>query len=91
MENRLLSPADLLHSFPKTDPLNRFFVHVSTDVRIPMRDGVQLATDIYRPVSGSSGSPVEFTVPVLLVRTSYDKSNPEYDSTWPVIRMPSST
>ena len=35
------------------------------DVRVPMRDGVQLSTDIYRP-----DAPGRF--PVILVRTPYD-------------------
>ena len=45
------------------------------NVMVPMRDGVRLATDIYRPAD-SDGSPVEGTFPVILGRTSYDKSNP---------------
>src|SRR5688500_17865449 len=35
---------------------------------IPMRDGIRLSTDIYRPV-GANGSE-----PVVLMRTPYDKS-----------------
>ena len=42
---------------------------------IPMRDGVRLATDVYRPAN-PDGSPVEGAFPVILGRTSYDKSNP---------------
>ncbi|HLX44396.1 MAG TPA: CocE/NonD family hydrolase, partial [Bryobacteraceae bacterium] len=37
------------------------------DVMVPARDGVMLATDIYRPASGER-------LPVLLHRTPYDKS-----------------
>ena len=80
--NQLLRPADLLHSFPKTDPLNRWQVHGVADAMVPMRDGVRLATDIWRPAHGD-GSPVSFPVPVLLVRTSYDKQNPEWDDVIP--------
>jgi len=39
---------------------------VETDVRVPMRDGVELVADVYRPeVAG--------TVPVLVHRTPYDR------------------
>lgn len=38
---------------------------IEDDVMVPMRDGVRLATDIYRPAEGPS--------PVLLVRTPYGK------------------
>ena len=47
----------------------------SHDVMVEMRDGVRLATDIYRP-AGPDGSPVEGRFPTLLGRTSYDKRNP---------------
>ncbi len=48
---------------------------VAQDVMIEMRDGVRLATDIYRPAN-PDGMPVEGDFPVILGRTSYDKSNP---------------
>jgi putative CocE/NonD family hydrolase len=41
-----------------------------------MRDGVRLATDIYRP-SRPDGSPESGPMPAILVRTSYDKSSPQ--------------
>ncbi len=41
---------------------------------VPMRDGVRLATDVYRPTR--DGRPVEEPLPVLLHRTPYDKSSP---------------
>ena len=41
------------------------------DVMVPMRDGVRLATDVYRPARG--GVPVETPFPVLLQRTPYGK------------------
>ena len=50
-------------------------VAVSLDVMVPMRDGVRLATDIYRPAL-PDGSPKPGRFPVILTRTSYDKSNP---------------
>ena len=42
---------------------------VERDLMVPARDGVMLATDIYRP-EGSG------PFPVLLERTPYDKSAP---------------
>ena len=41
------------------------------DVMVPMRDGVRLATDVYRPARG--GIAVETPFPVLLQRTPYGK------------------
>lgn len=41
------------------------------NLMIPMRDGVRLATDIYRPARGSE--PLAERLPVLLQRTPYDK------------------
>lgn len=45
---------------------------VHRDVMIPMRDGVHLATDIYRPARG--GLPIEDPLPVIFERTPYDKA-----------------
>ena len=47
-------------------------VHSQHSVTIPMRDGVRLATDIYRPAT--NGNPVGGALPVLLHRTPYNKS-----------------
>ena len=41
------------------------------DVMVPMRDGVRLATDVYRPARG--GVAVEAPLPILLQRTPYGK------------------
>lgn len=46
-------------------------VHVTRDVMITVRDGVRLATDIYRPAR--NGAPIDTPLPVLLERTPYDK------------------
>lgn len=46
-------------------------VHVTRDVMVVMRDGVRLATDIYRPAQ--DGRPLDAPLPVLLERTPYDK------------------
>lgn len=50
----------------------RFAVHAERDVQVAMRDGVKLATDIYRPAR--KGRPVEDARPVILTRTPYDKT-----------------
>lgn len=49
---------------------------VSTQM-VAMRDGVKLATDIYRPARG--GQPVDGKFPVLLVRTPYNKAGSRGD------------
>lgn len=43
------------------------------DIRVPLRDGVRLATDLYFPARG--GERVEGEYPVVLLRTPYDKRN----------------
>lgn len=48
-------------------------VMVEKDVIIPMRDGIRLATDIYRPAR--NGKLVDGKFPTLLVRTPYGKSH----------------
>lgn len=52
----------------------RFETSLTGGVMIPMRDGVRLATDIYRPAR--EGAPVESTFPVILERTPYGKTRP---------------
>lgn len=42
------------------------------NLMVPMRDGVRMATDIYRP--GRDGRPVEERFPLILQRTGYDKT-----------------
>ena len=44
-----------------------------SNLMLPMRDGIGLATDIYRPTR--FGAPVEDRLPILLQRTPYDKSS----------------
>ncbi len=50
-----------------------FAVHAALNVRVPMRDGVELATDIYRPADPETGEPVDDPKPVLVDRTPYGK------------------
>ncbi len=50
-------------------------ITVTRDVMVPMRDGVKLATDLYRP--SRNGVPVEGKFPALMTRTPYNKeTNP---------------
>lgn len=51
-------------------------VAVERNVLVAMRDGVRLATDIYRPAR--SGVPLEGRRPVLFLRTPYDKSSDRF-------------
>ena len=44
-------------------------VQVEKNLMVPMRDGVKLATDIYRPAS--KGKPADAKLPLLLHRTAY--------------------
>jgi putative CocE/NonD family hydrolase len=46
-------------------------VAASTDVMVPMRDRVRLATDVYRPAR--DGTPLPGKFPALLLRTPYNK------------------
>ncbi|MFB6221689.1 MAG: CocE/NonD family hydrolase [Halolamina sp.] len=50
-----------------------YAVHAELNVRVPMRDGVELATDIYRPADPETGTPIDDPKPVLLDRTPYGK------------------
>ncbi len=50
---------------------DRYEAVVVKDVMIPMRDGIKLAADIYRPAI--DGVPLEDKLPILLQRTPYGK------------------
>ncbi len=52
-------------------PEPRYKVAVERNLRVPMRDGVRLAADLYRP----KGLP---RAPAILIRTPYHKRNPIY-------------
>ena len=54
--------------------VTEYGVVVAQNVMIPMRDGVRLAADIYRPAH--NGEPDSGTFPTILARTSYDKTDP---------------
>ncbi|MCX8212994.1 MAG: CocE/NonD family hydrolase [SAR202 cluster bacterium] len=51
--------------------VQQYSVIRKTDVMIQMRDGVQLATDLYMPAAGGEAAAGEF--PTVLVRTPYNK------------------
>jgi uncharacterized protein len=53
-----------------------FEVVVERDVMVAMRDGVRLATDIYRPARGGTLASGRF--PVIIERTPYDKGAPRF-------------
>src|SRR4051812_39705809 len=62
----------MLTAAPAAAQAPLFKVHVEKDVPVAMRDGVKLATDVYRPAR--DGKPVEDARPVILTRTPYDKA-----------------
>ncbi|NJD20980.1 MAG: CocE/NonD family hydrolase, partial [Gemmatimonadetes bacterium] len=75
----VLSTAGLLLALAAAHPLAAQeppydAVLFAKDAMVPMRDGVRLATDIYRPAKG--GVPVAERLPVLLQRTPYGKAAP---------------
>ena len=49
---------------------------IAKNVMVPMRDGVSLAADIYRPAVDGEGLPGPF--PTILCRTPYNKSDLRY-------------
>lgn len=59
----------------QTDSPQYEVIRVS-NVMVPVRDGVRLATDIYRP--GRNGAALEGKFPVILERTPYDKEQSGY-------------
>ena len=64
---------EALRQVPETDPLlspAKYEIKLERGVGVPMRDGVRLATDIYRPEA-------EGKFPVILVRTPYKKEMAE--------------
>lgn len=60
----LLTPASCVSAL-------EYDVVVEKNVMVPLRDGVQLATDLYRPAVGETV--VEGRFPVILTRTPYNK------------------
>jgi uncharacterized protein len=56
--------------------VNEFGVALSKDVMLSVRDGIRLATDVYRPAR--DGELVEGRYPTILCRTPYDKTDKRY-------------
>src|SRR5260221_12577527 len=52
-------------------------VRAEHDLMIPVRDGARMATDIYRPAR--DGVVLAERLPVLLIRTPYDKGAQQHD------------
>ena len=63
----------LLIAIATASPAAAQDVAVERNVMIPARDGIRLATDIYRPARGGVAEPGRR--PVLFLRTPYDKGN----------------
>ena len=56
--------------------MTSYGINLSKDVMVPMRDGIRLATDIYRPAI--EGEIAEGQFPTILCRTPYNKSDKRY-------------
>src|SRR5216117_1114367 len=72
--NATLAPAAVPEFSVAQQSARHHGIIVARDVMVPMRDGVRLATDIYR--SAIDGEPVAGRFPTILGRTSYDKTDP---------------
>ncbi|MDA0994835.1 MAG: CocE/NonD family hydrolase [Proteobacteria bacterium] len=72
MPSRLYVLAFIAFALPVNAQAPYGDIHVEENLMIPMRDGVRLATDIYRPLV--NGIPLADKLPVLLQRTPYDKT-----------------
>ncbi|MGE0554857.1 MAG: CocE/NonD family hydrolase [Gemmatimonadales bacterium] len=57
---------------PYPMPAPRFRFEVDSNVSVAMRDGIRLATDLYRPVDAGD------RLPVILIRTPYNKAAMPY-------------
>ncbi|MDA2925379.1 CocE/NonD family hydrolase, partial [Acidobacteria bacterium AH-259-L09] len=73
------SLAPLVPTTPSAVSKVRYEV-VQKDVMIPMRDGIKLAANIYRPAR--DGVPVEDKLPILLHRTPYGKEQVAHRATY---------
>jgi hypothetical protein len=65
--------------FPHQEVAMVYSVHLESNVSIPMRDGVLLASDIYSPAD-RNGDRINRQWPVILVRTSYNKNASEWNN-----------
>ncbi len=58
----------------------RYEVLVDKDQRVPMRDGIRLALDVYRPAQ--DGQALSGKLPTLLARTPYNKNGMAAEARW---------
>lgn len=72
MLKRFLVPALLAVALPVFAQSPYDVVQVEDNLMVPMRDGVRIATDIFRPAV--NGTPVADELPLVLQRTPYDKT-----------------
>ncbi len=72
MEFLTAAGAALMVGRPASAKEEGYEVSLTSDVMVRMRDGVRLATDIYRPMQ--NGQPLANPLPVILERTPYGKT-----------------
>ena len=58
---------------PKPASTPEYGVTVHQGLSVEVRDGTELATDVYRPADPDTGDPIDDPKPALLVRTPYDR------------------
>ncbi len=80
MSSQQMPPAAATNT---TQSIPKYEIVVFKDVMVPMRDGVKLACNIYRPAL--NGKLVEGKFPVILERTPYSKDADEY---WTTVFVP---
>ena len=80
MSSQQMPPAAATNT---TQSIPKYEIVVFKDVMVPMRDGVRLACNIYRPAL--NGKLVEGKFPVILERTPYSKDADEY---WTTVFVP---
>src|SRR5260370_11292151 len=73
---------------PPVAPETLADVAVERDIMVPMRDGVRLATDVYRPAV--TGAAAAGRLPVILERTPYGKTpaSPSHIAHWGSAPLP---
>ena len=67
-----MPPLAYCSRFPRCADDEIYDVSLTSDVMVAMRDGIRLATDIYRPAE--NGKPLPGPFPVILERTPYGKT-----------------
>jgi dipeptidyl aminopeptidase/acylaminoacyl peptidase len=78
-----LSSGQTLLAVGQTQPAktpSAYEVAIQQDVRVPVRDGVKLALDVYLPAE--NGKTIEGKYPTLLARTPYNKNAVAAEARW---------